>query len=197
VVRKASDSTIDTDSLFIRLTRNGEQDAWKQVLERYTPPLNGFARKLELNPVWAEDAIQNTLLAFWSALKNGDYERQRSRLRDYLFGIARHKFIDELRNDRHLTPAQSAWLQTLPSESDLESIWHAEWVIAISERCLREAQTRFSDTTYRIFAARCLAHRTSAEVAAEFNKTVHAIDKAVQGVRDHLRTIRPVIEELY
>ncbi len=199
--------TIDSDTLIARLRDPSDQEAWRLVNKRYSPALLSFARKLGLPPEWAEDACQNTMLAFCEAMRQQKFHRykngKRQRLRDYLFGIARNKILD-LRKERARAPIQvvdkpgeSPFVGDLPGENELQRIWETEWDLAIRAQCLFEARQRFSPTTYTIFSTRVIEEHSSAEVAKLVNKTTNAVDLAVHHVRTFLRQIRPEIEAIF
>ena len=196
--------TIDRETLVERLRDPNDQDAWRLVQDRYGPVLLAFARRLGIPAGWTEDACQDAMAAFCEAIRGGRFERfrneKRQRLRDFLFGIARNKFLD-LRRQRAREPVQvtgepgqTSFFERLPAEDDLQRAWDLEWDIAVRAQCLAEAREKFSPTTYRIFHMRIIENRSSAEVAGIVGKNVNAVDLAVHHVRTFLRQIRPEVE---
>jgi RNA polymerase sigma-70 factor (ECF subfamily) len=63
-------------------------------LTEMRPTLLRAARRRLRNPDWAEDAVSETLLA---ALQRQPAFNEPSRIRAWLFGILRHKVVDQLR----------------------------------------------------------------------------------------------------
>jgi RNA polymerase sigma factor (sigma-70 family) len=73
-------------------------DPLAQELTRARGPLLRAARARLSNPQWADDAVSETLLA---ALEARPGIQEPARLRAWLFGVLRHKVVDQLR--LHLT----------------------------------------------------------------------------------------------
>jgi RNA polymerase sigma-70 factor (ECF subfamily) len=69
-------------------------DPFTRELIKNRPALLRTARRRLQNPDWAEDAVSETLLA--ALEKRPDFD-EHYRLRAWLFGVLRHKLIDQLR----------------------------------------------------------------------------------------------------
>jgi RNA polymerase sigma-70 factor (ECF subfamily) len=198
-----SRTTIDSDTLVANLRDPDDQQAWTRVEARYGPLLLAFARRFGLDAESAEDARQEAMLAFAQAIRAGRFDRNKGRLRDFLFAIARNKVLDlrqrerEIGHRRLVQPDQTGFFHRVPDEDDWEQEWEAEWQLAVSAQCLREAQERFSPETYRLFHSSAIEGLPAAEVAQRTGKTVNAVIVATHHVRTFLREIRPVIEEVF
>jgi RNA polymerase sigma factor (sigma-70 family) len=197
-----SRTTIDSDTLVARLQRPDDEAAWSLVEGRYGPLVRAFARRMGVDATIADDARQEVMLAFVQAIRAGRFDRSRGRLRDFLFGIARHciRGLRE-REDRRarvtLQPDETGFLERAPDEDHWTAAWNAEWELGVSIQCLREAQERFSAETYLLFQLKALEGLSSAEVAQRTGKTAAAVDMATHHVRTFLRKIRPAIEEAF
>lgn len=91
-------------------------DPLAQELTRARGPLLRAARARLSNPEWADDAVSETLLAALEARPGID---EPARLRAWLFGVLRHKVVDQLR--LHLTDGAeplSAELHDLSAHAD-------------------------------------------------------------------------------
>ncbi len=82
-----------SDRLLVRKLREGDEAAWRQLLERYYDRLFYFVR-LKLGDNEAEDVVQETLLGFLKSLSYFDENRD---LLSYLYTIAKNKITDRLR----------------------------------------------------------------------------------------------------
>ncbi len=71
--------------------RRGNTDAWSEFVDRYRGRLMSFARARGLQSADAEDALQETFVAFIKGLQ--DY-REQCNLETYLFALLRRKIID-------------------------------------------------------------------------------------------------------
>jgi DNA-directed RNA polymerase specialized sigma24 family protein len=85
--------------LLQRLKDRGDDAIWREFDTRYRPVLLAVGRRLGLGLADAEDAAQETLVAFLAEYKEGRYRREMGRLRDWLAGIMTHK-VQDLRGDR-------------------------------------------------------------------------------------------------
>lgn len=85
--------TNNADQFLIAAIRNGDQRAWRQLIERYQGRLLAFARARLRGPGEAEDALQETLLGFVTSLAHFDESRS---LETYLFAILRYKIGEVL-----------------------------------------------------------------------------------------------------
>lgn len=198
-----SQTTIDSDTLVVRLRSPGDEDAWRQVDRRYGPLLMAFAARMGLDPEQCRDARQDAMMAFVEAVRAGRFDRARGRLRDLLFAIARNKIVAIYnRCAREAarvgeSPRGPDHLATVPGEDAWRLAWESEWRVAIAGRCLEEAQQKFQPETYLAFYLKAVEDLPSAVVADRLDKTVNAVDIATNRVRSFLRRIKPVIEELF
>ncbi|MFQ5805830.1 MAG: RNA polymerase sigma factor [Phycisphaerae bacterium] len=148
----------EADAYLIEAVQGGDQDAWREVIERYEGRLISFARRMLAQRSEAEDLVQETFLGLLRSLPN--YDRKRS-LETYLFAILRHKLSDHFRKHQPGTrqslealgvdDAPQAWLTTETPSGHLAG---QEEVAAQRQAlvdCLREyveqcrAQSRFQE----------------------------------------------------
>jgi RNA polymerase sigma factor (sigma-70 family) len=82
-----------TDERLAALARDGHERAFEAIVERHRKPLLRAARRV-LPEGRAEDALQQALLAAWTALQRGDEVRE---LRPWLYRIVHHTALNALR----------------------------------------------------------------------------------------------------
>ena len=82
-----------TDERLADLARDGHERAFEAIVERHRKPLLRAARRV-LPEGRAEDALQQALLAAWTALQRGDEVRE---LRPWLYRIVHHTALNALR----------------------------------------------------------------------------------------------------
>jgi RNA polymerase sigma factor (sigma-70 family) len=112
-------TTSEGDTYLIEAVQGGDQDAWRDVIDRYEGRLLSFARRMLAQRSEAEDLVQETFLGLLRSLPN--YDKRRS-LETYLFAILRHKLSDHFRKHRpgrrqsleslEVDDAPQAWLST-------------------------------------------------------------------------------------
>ena len=84
---KNSISMTVTSTRLLAALRNPKNDSvWKQFHDRYRPPLLSYARSsFGLNNHDAEEVTQAILTTFYQAYRRGAYDRDKGRLRKWLF----------------------------------------------------------------------------------------------------------------
>ena len=86
----------ESDILLVSRVRQGEGDAWGQLIARFQGRLLAFVESRIGNRTAAEDVVQETFIGFLTSLPNFDERRP---LESYLFSIAAHKLTDHLRRE--------------------------------------------------------------------------------------------------
>ncbi|MCH8044889.1 MAG: sigma-70 family RNA polymerase sigma factor [Planctomycetes bacterium] len=86
----------ESDILLVSRVRQGEGDAWSQLIARFQGRLLAFVESRIGNRAAAEDVVQETFIGFLTSLPNFDEQRP---LESYLFSIAAHKLTDHLRRE--------------------------------------------------------------------------------------------------
>src|SRR5215210_1234483 len=84
-----------SDDRLVALARGGHERAFEAIVERYRRPLLRAARRV-LPEARAEDALQQALLAAWTALQRGDEVRD---LRAWLYRIVHNTSLNALRGN--------------------------------------------------------------------------------------------------
>ncbi len=85
-----------TETLLIERVRQGDSDAWCDLIVRFEGRLLAFAETRLKDRSVAEDIVQETFVGFLRSLPN--YDGRRS-LESYLFSICAHKLTDHLRRE--------------------------------------------------------------------------------------------------
>lgn len=111
----------DADTLLIDRIRQGEAEAWTDLIARYEGRLLAFVESRLGRRAPSEDIVQEAFLGFLNSLPNFDGKRP---LEGYLFSICAYKLTDHLRREGR-RPAVP-----LSSSNDSSGEWH----IAGSER---------------------------------------------------------------
>ena len=86
-----------SDEELARLTANGDERAFSEILTRHQDAVYGFGLRMLKHPQEAEDAAQETFLRFFKAA--GRY-KARASLRTYLLRIMKNLCIDFYRKKR-------------------------------------------------------------------------------------------------
>ncbi len=89
--------TEKTDAQLISEYREGDERAFRLLVERYLKPVYNFCLRFAADPADAEDIAQETFVKVWK--KFGSYRGQYS-FRSWVFSIAKNTAIDWLRKKR-------------------------------------------------------------------------------------------------
>lgn len=108
----------EIDAILVTRIRDGDTDAWNDLISRYEGRLLAFAEsRLSLRAA-SEDVVQETFIGFLNSLPNFDFKRP---LESYLFSICAHKLTDHLRREGR-RPA----LPLSTGSSDSQGSWDLE-----------------------------------------------------------------------
>jgi RNA polymerase sigma-70 factor (ECF subfamily) len=86
----------DSDRLLVEQIRGGDQQAWRQLIDRFEGRLLAYVEARLGRRTAGEDVVQETFIGFLNSLPNYDLDRS---LETYLFSIAAHKLTDHLRRE--------------------------------------------------------------------------------------------------
>ena len=84
------------DTLLVERIRNGDTDAWNDLIARYEGRLLAFTESRLGRRAPSEDVVQETFIGFLNSLPNYDFKRS---LEAYLFAICAHQLTDHLRRE--------------------------------------------------------------------------------------------------
>lgn len=148
----------EADAYLLESVQKGDEQAWREVIERYQGRLVSFARRMLAQRGDAEDIVQETFVGLLRSLQN--YDRSRS-LETYLFAILRNKLSDHFRKMQKgqrqsleqlsVDEAPAAWLDRNTPSAYLAGREKIESQRAALVGCLRQwveqcrTQQRFQD----------------------------------------------------
>jgi RNA polymerase sigma-70 factor, ECF subfamily len=89
-------SPLQADALLTRRIRQGDAEAWSELIDRFEGRLLAYVESRTRNRATAEDLVQESFIGFLTSLPNFDGRRP---LEGYLFSIAAHKLTDHLRRE--------------------------------------------------------------------------------------------------
>jgi RNA polymerase sigma-70 factor (ECF subfamily) len=182
---------ITTSTLLLKLRDFDDDAAWRRLVERFRRPIAGFAIEMGVSPDDADDVVQETLLDFAKAYRDGHYDRERGQLRRWLFGIAYRRAA---RQRRRLSRARDEWA---PPEAALDvadeqaaaAAWDRRWEAEAIEECVRQARREFAPEVFAAFELVVGKERTPAEAAAELGVAVKSVYNAKHRVLRRIREL--------
>lgn len=154
--------------------------------------------RLGLSEADAEDATQETFIAFARAYQEGRYSEERGRLRSWLFGIVQNKVRDIQR--RHARdPARPGTdneesMDGAVDEGNLSAIWEDEWKQAVIRTCLELVRRDVTEKTFSAFEEITLRERSLDETTQILGMSRAAAAKANQRVLSRMRELHKLVE---
>lgn len=191
-------STITATLLLEGLKDPANARVWQEYVDRYRPLIVRYAQRLGVAAMDADDVAQQTLLTFCSAYRAGKYDRERGRLRTWLFTIAHSQIMNWRRAGRaRAVHAGSDLLANLPDADDSGALWEEEWRDAVLRECLSRIRNEVSETTFEAFRRFVLEERSAKDVAAELGTSQNAVFLAKRRVLERVRQLMPGVEETW
>jgi len=192
--------TITNTSLLNGLKDPNNNRIWSEFFERYQPMLMAFAKRLGLNEHDAQDAAQETLMNFVNAYREGGYDREKGRLRTWLFGIAAHKIRDiQRKRGKQLVIVDNShttrFLNKVPDDHSMSEIWEAEWARAILGQAMKEVRQQVKPQTMEAFELFAIKGLPAEQVAKQLGMTENAVWIAKNRVLSRLRNTQEFLEE--
>ena len=86
----------EADAYLVQRIREGDADAWQQLIDRYEGRLLAYTDSRIRNRASSEDIVQEAFVGFLISLPNYDGTRP---LESYLFSICAYKLTDHLRRE--------------------------------------------------------------------------------------------------
>jgi RNA polymerase sigma factor (sigma-70 family) len=177
--------------LLAGLLEAGNDEVWRDFDGRYRPVLRAFASRLGLAPNDAEEVAQETLAQFVELYRAGKYDRERGRLRSWIFGIAQRRVADVRRaRERRREKRGESALEPLTSEPELERLFEEEWQRALLAAAFAELRAGRTDPqSIRALELLASGSRSADEVATELSMTPNAVYAAKHRAVVKLREI--------
>lgn len=195
--------SITSTNLLAGLRDSKNEEIWREYVGRYRPLLVRYGMRLGLKEVDAEDAAQLTLVTFCRAYQEGKYDRERGRLRSWLFAIAKNQILTWHRRmpDREVqfeeTSSRSHILDQIGDEDKLSELWDQQWREAVLQQCMAAIRREVEEKTYRAFELFAAQGRDAESVGAELGMTANAVFSAKRRILRRLRELLPEMEAAF
>ena len=180
----------------------GNQTIWQQYVDRYRPLLVGYARRLGLARD-AEDVAQQILASFCQSYRANKYEREKGRLRDWLFGIARNEIRNWYRRKlpREVCVAgpdsRTEFFAQIEDDNHLETLCERELREAVMRQCLAQVKLEVGDTKFAAFELFASQGVPARQVAEQLGITSNAVFIAKHRILKRIRELLPEMESVW
>lgn len=177
----------DDQRELIERAQAGEATAFERLAQRYAGRLWRSALTLCQDAHWAEDLVQETLVAAWQSV--GRYDG-RSGFSSWIFGILRHKFLKGRRQQNAARHSAAEGLYQTPSVTDTpdRSAEHSE-----DARWIRRAVANLPDEHRLTVELRFFAGATLDEIAAALGCPLGTVKSRLHHALTKLRQMNPTV----
>ena len=107
------------------LFREGEEQAFRKVFDRYYRPISYFAQKILNDDLFAEDIVSETFRKAWDA--RARFQTQRH-LENFLYLVTRNGCISRLRSARVVQSTDEEWVKLSSEEHNVNTALDLERV---------------------------------------------------------------------
>lgn len=190
-----------TSTMLLEGLKNAaNKTSWLEFDSRYRPVLLAVANRLGLPEQQADDAVQDTLAAFVNQYSQGQYDRQKGRLRDWLSGIMIHKVRDiqrkQYRQREVISSKPPAYFEEIEDESVRAAV-EAEWAKAIMNQCLEEMREEVSPKAIEIFELYVLKQWLPKLVSQHCGVSVDVVYQTKLRMLKRIAQLKPRIEKIW
>lgn len=154
------------ESLLGRLKDWDDQRSWQDFNDTYKPLIYAVALKSGLSPAEADDAVQETLVAVASKIKEFKYDPALGSFKGWLLTLTRWRIADQYRKrQRHVQgranetsktdeTRKTDLLERVPDPASLEipdRLWDAEWKSNLTARASECVREKVEPRTFQMF----------------------------------------------
>ncbi len=196
-------NTMTSTSMLEGLRQRDNETIWNQFVNRYRPMIVKYAARFGLKPQEAEDAAQQTLIAFCTSYQQGKYNREQGRLRVWLFGIARNQMLNYIkrRRDREIQVIDASqdtnFFARQPDEDQLERAWEEEWRDAVLRQCFEEIRREFDPKSLEAFELFATQGLPAQQVGERLGMTANAVFLVKHRIMKRIKELLPKMEEAW
>ena len=190
---------VTTTQVLEELQSSNDAPAWQRFCGHFHTVVVNFAKHMGLSVPDAEDAAQETMLAFVKAFRDGKYNRDKGHLSDWLFGIAKHVILnfrkrqplEQLMADK--TTGTSFW-DMIQDDHNIKLSWETEWRHMVLAKCFEQARREFDPKVFRAFELYALTQTAVDKVAQQLEMSRNAVYIAKCRVLSRLRELNGQFE---
>ena len=186
-----SSTASGTSLSLLERARGLDPDAWRRLVQLYSPLVFYWARRSGLSDVDAADLVQEVWLSVSKSLSGFHRDAQSGAFRGWLWMIARNKISDHFRKHSGGPEASGGTdalqiLQNFPEYEPADDTGVEE--NGLLHRALELIRPEFEERTWQAFWRLTVDGRSAAEVAQELGVLPNAVHQAKFRVLRRLRT---------
>lgn len=176
------------DEKLIELVKAQNQDAFKQLVDRYMKPVFQFSYSFIHNVEKAEDITQETFMLLWDKPRSWEPSGQ---LKSWLFRVARNKCIDLTRSQKPQVEIETLDLQS--DQASAETIAFDQQMTKIIDKHMQDLPDRQQEAVRLVHFLEC----SNIEAADIMGVSVDALESLLARGRRKLRSGLEAYEDSY
>jgi RNA polymerase sigma-70 factor (ECF subfamily) len=186
----------ETDPSLLEQVRQGEEEAWRLLVERYGPTVYGWCRAKGLRAEDASDVEQDVFVALLRSIGRFHRDEPGDTFRGWLWSVTMKKATDYWRRRyRRAEPAAAGGTdaqerlvgEPVPQDPDSSVGQEGQASQGPFRQALARVQAAFTLPTWRAFWLTAVEGRPASEVARELGLTMGAVYVARSRVLRRLR----------
>jgi len=180
-------------SLIDRVRHNGDDASWAELVQLYTPFLQRWAAKCQIQSSDCNDLVQDVLMAVHQNIRSFEHSGRNGAFRAWLRSILVHRISNYWRKQKKAAVGQGGsdfqdLLQTLSDpNSNLSQLWEREHDAVVLAHLLERVRLRFTSTSFEAFQRTALRGESAAQVAADLKISMNAVLVAKSRILSELR----------
>ena len=181
-------STPTSVSLLEQARSSADPDAWRLLVELYTPLLHAWLTAAHLQPADRDDLTQRVLEVLVRRLPEFQHNGQTGAFRKWLRNITVN-FLKEFWRGRP-SPATDSILEQLADPGGrLSIVWDKQHDLHVYQGLVAIVRREVTDTTWQAFHRSAIEDKPARQVAEELGITVNAVLIARSRVLSRLRKL--------
>jgi RNA polymerase sigma-70 factor (ECF subfamily) len=184
-------------SLLERARDPGDAEAWRRLVDLYTPLIRSWARRYTLQSDEVDDLVQEVLGTLARELPRFEHNRRTGALRRWLRTVAVNVLRHAWRRGRFRPTGGTDFAAVLDQLEDpasgLSQLWDREHDRHLVRRTLATIEPDFRPSTWQAFHRHVLEGVPVRDVATELGITVNAVliakSRVLQKLREQLRDL--------
>jgi RNA polymerase sigma-70 factor (ECF subfamily) len=196
-VAKNEHDRIRTRATLLIKLKDGNDPAWQEFAEIYSPLIHGVARKAGLSDAEAKDVVQETLVAVLKHMPAFNYDPAVGTFKAWLLTQARWRIVDQFRKRGPIVPhhaaegdtARTATIERIADENSpgLDAFWEADWEKTVLAAAMARVKRSLDPQKFQIFDFYVNREWPPEKVAQTFNVAVNQVYLVKNRVTELLR----------
>ena len=146
-------------TLLSRLKSFDDDDSWYEFFHTYWKFIYGMGIRSGLNPVEAQEVVQETIIGVAKHMPDFKYDRAKGSFKGWLFQQTKWRIQDQFRKRQRdavfVSPENdgnsTSGIESIPTPDKNEALWEDEWQKNLIEAAVQRVKEKVKPKHYQIF----------------------------------------------